>query len=310
MDWFLDKTVSEGLPGPYQRYARLMRLALNSRGRRLHGPFTFPYLSSLIRNAADESKRIGASRVASVQFPRFKLCVDMYDSRALLVLQEAMGDNTETQVIYEFLDEGDTFLDVGANHGTYSMVAAHRVGTRGKIIAFEPQPFLANLIRASAEANCFTNVDVREVALSDTEGEAEFFIPKSSGMGGLHKEFSAEGNFQTIKVALAKLDSLEFSTSFSGKMLIKVDVEGNEVKFLNGAQRFLKDNKPTVLFELNQKSQLAAGYSNDILIQTFLGLGYKSCVQIEDISQRIPLTELSEKVANDQKHLNILAYYE
>ena len=70
----------------------------------------------------------------------------------------------ETRVLACLMDACDDFVDVGANYGYFSLLAAAREGPSVSVIALEPNPELAGLITRSAEHNCLRNVDVRPVA--------------------------------------------------------------------------------------------------------------------------------------------------
>ena len=69
---------------------------------------------------------------------------------------------------------GDGFVDVGANIGTYSLLARRLVGPTGRVVAFEPHPVAAARLRENVELNRIDNIEVHEAAVADVAGEAEF----------------------------------------------------------------------------------------------------------------------------------------
>jgi FkbM family methyltransferase len=232
--------------------------------------------------------------------------VALCDRRAMFALDEAIGTNWEMRVLSDHLRPGDTFLDIGANHGSYSLAAARLVGETGRVLAFEPQPELACLIRRSAELNGLTNIDVKEIALSDSEGTAEFFVPVMfSGMGGLHRAFSAAAEHTTLSVTKQCLDAVAVREALAGTVFMKMDVEGNELHVLRGGAEFLKAHKPAVLFELNPASLAAADTSAATLLTAFQQLGYAEFSDSSRYPQRFSLHQIEK---GQQGHINLLAY--
>ena len=78
--------------------------------------------------------------------------------------------------IISSLSKGDTFLDVGANAGYFTLVGYSSVGLAGKIIAFDPVPLNCNVIRSHLDQNKITNVIVEELAVSNASGKARFLV--------------------------------------------------------------------------------------------------------------------------------------
>lgn len=74
------------------------------------------------------------------------MAVDLSDPRITDVYYEMTMPTGEARVLSQLLEDGDSFIDIGANHGSYSLLARKRVGERGRVVAFEPQPHLARLL--------------------------------------------------------------------------------------------------------------------------------------------------------------------
>jgi FkbM family methyltransferase len=135
-------------------------------------------------------------------------------------------------------------VDVGCHLGSMLSEMVRRA-PRGRHIAIEPVPYKAEWL-----CKKFPQVEVRQVALSDTEGRAEFFISsQSSGHSGLRFNHSA-GNATKIDVALMRLDNVVPADRRIG--FLKIDVEGLEYPVFRGAARILTENRPVVLFECTQ----------------------------------------------------------
>jgi FkbM family methyltransferase len=149
------------------------------------------------------------------------------------------------------LRPGDTAVDVGANYGVITLLAAHAVGAAGCVHAFEPQPVVAALLRRSVARNEMAQVVVHEVALSDADGRLDLQVPDHNlGAASLSRALDGPGSTFTVDVRtsgpyLADLD-------LGPIRLLKIDIEGHEPAFLRGARDFLKASAPDVIvFESN-----------------------------------------------------------
>jgi FkbM family methyltransferase len=207
--------------------------------------------------------------------------VDLLDPRLPLVLGEIAGSDSQTALL-RMLRAGDTFLDVGANHGIFALKAAKRVMPRGRVFAFEPQPRLAELIRRSS-ASLGPRFTVHQLALSDREGEQELHVPREgSGAASLFEE---DGT--ALPVQTARLDVV-LQHDLPGQVVIKLDVEGSELPFLEGAVATIRRYRPTIMFEFSPHTLESAGYEPVELINRLRGLGYR----VTEID-RTPMRELS-----------------
>jgi FkbM family methyltransferase len=237
---------------------------------------------------------------ATIKVGKYKICLDLTDPRFLLVVNE-LRHPTDASILASYLKEGDTFVDVGANHGTFSIVASHLVGRTGQIVAVEPQVRLAKAIKASLAASPVSRYTVHQVALGDHDGEVELILPLSySGMAGVYKDFSGAHGFRSRSVLLRRFDSLVEWQSFRGDVFIKVDVEGSEYAFLRGATEMILALHPTILIEINPNAMHASSTSAEDLRALLWSLGYRAYAELGRLTQPVPLEELT------LSHRNIL----
>lgn len=153
---------------------------------------------------------------------------------------------------------GTVFVDVGANTGYYAFLA-ERHGA--KVMAFEPNPKYAKMIRATIGYN-HSSLRFHEAALSDEDGTAVLNIPKQ-----LHGSASFNDipgyEVDQIEVQTKRLDSLVSRPI--GKWVFKLDVEGAEEKVLTGMQTVLSELKnPIIMMEYTPNA-----YSPDFLNNLF-----------------------------------------
>ncbi len=173
------------------------------------------------------------------------------------------------------LRPGMTMLDVGANVGEISTVAAKLVGTRGKVYAFEPMPELAARLRHNKELNGFQRIEVIECGLGREPGKFSLYASDHySGDGMAHSGMmtmfkTKDRAIDTGTVPIMRLDDFVNQRSIERVDAIKIDIEGAELPMLEGAVETLKRDRPMLIVEVNQETARAAGYEpQDIL--TFL----------------------------------------
>jgi len=158
----------------------------------------------------------------------------------------------EPESLGEWLKFGSGIvIDIGAYSGVYSITAA-LLGR--KVIAFEPQPVMANRLAR----NCLLNkayVELHGDAVSDSAGTGKLWMkpnqPFSSGASLLVKnEFFLEVSKVTLDSVMAPL---------KGKITaIKIDVEGHEPEVLRGAAETIKRHKPIIITECTTDKRLPA----------------------------------------------------
>ena len=156
--------------------------------------------------------------------------------------------------------------DIGANVGFYSLLAAHLVGSAGKVYAFEPLHRNVDYIRQHAALNHFSNIHVFEMAVADRDGEALFDPGASIATGHL----SDSG---TVRVRQVSLDGLLDKGEIEPPNAMKVDVEGAEHAVLTGAQGLIDAYRPLIFLDTHgreaHKATLAFlqdfGYQFEIL---------------------------------------------
>ena len=167
--------------------------------------------------------------------------------------------------IKQNVKSGDIFCDIGANIGVYSILAASRTGTEGRVYAFEPHGAnFARLIDNIALNNLQQVVFPNNFALNDKEGLFPFHY-KSGAAGTSDSQLSAgsdasngEENNRISELKYATtLDHLIASGDIKAPHHIKIDVDGNEFLILAGMNHLLSgDRRPvSVQVEMNDPHQ-------------------------------------------------------
>lgn len=157
-------------------------------------------------------------------------------------------DYVESIFLIHYLTDKDLFIDVGSNHGHYTMISSGICYS--KSISIEPVKKTFDRLKMNIELNNLKNVKLCNMGISDSEGE--LFI--SNNMGSMNRIINkiSEGNCESIQVTT--LDKLLISEK--NISLIKIDVEGYEKQVLSGSTETLKNpNLNVIIIELNDSSE-------------------------------------------------------
>ena len=155
-----------------------------------------------------------------------------------------------TRVVRGALRPGHTFVDVGANVGYFIALAAHIVGSTGKVIAVEPMDKNVQLLYATIWRNSFRQVDVFPYAASDADG----LLPMMTGPGTSNGEVvlgSADEGMPSMFAQARRLDDL--LADLRSIRLLKIDIEGHELLALRGFAANLARHRPEMLTEFHPK---------------------------------------------------------
>jgi len=149
-------------------------------------------------------------------------------------------ETEKTEAFQRCVNAGDVVYDVGGHVGYYSVISSQMTGARGRVFVFEPRPVNASYIKQHIKINGLKNVTLFDVAVSDKTGNAKFESRIGTGTGHL----SSEGN---LHVKTIVLDEFVFEKSLPYPDFLKIDIEGGEIKALNGAQKILTKARPKLL---------------------------------------------------------------
>lgn len=195
---------------------------------------------------------------------------------AALIYYLGSSEPETAAFITGFLKPGMVFFDVGAHIGEYTVMGASRIGADGQVHAFEAQPATAELLRKSCEANRLQVAVVNTCAVSDHEGELEFDIrsdPTMSAIATPARHWNR--SLGRIRVPAVTLDAYCDRLAVWPD-LVKIDVEGAELRVLHGAAGILsRPLPPAVLFECLTVTYKRFGYSPQDVVDFLRGFGYR-----------------------------------
>jgi FkbM family methyltransferase len=159
-------------------------------------------------------------------------------------------EDPEIALIAGLLEAGDVFVDGGANVGLFSLVAAARVGHRGRVVAFEPAAATRRRLAANVALNHFDWIDVRAEALSDRGGEMEFTVFERDRAGLSSFAPSSPRGGCRERVPTVTLDAALSPTDVARLRVLKLDLEGAELAALMGARELLGRSGADVFLEV------------------------------------------------------------
>jgi len=158
-------------------------------------------------------------------------------------------------LLSKVLEPGMTFVDVGANMGLYTLYAARRVGASGFVLAIEPSSREIAVLKRNVEINALNNVRIRHVAVSDCATEVELLVARAQNSG--HNTLGAFGYNTPLdykeKIQAQNLDVLVYVEALGRVHVVKMDIEGAELKALRGAVMTLQRDHPLLWLELSDR---------------------------------------------------------
>ena len=175
---------------------------------------------------------------------------------------------------------GMVVLDCGAHTGFFTLLLAKRVGKKGRVFAFEPDPVLRSILQQNIQLNSLNNVTVLPYAVSDRTGTIPFIAEgkSTSRMPGMGRH-EDEGPLTTVESITLDDFCIRYNVTPD---LIKIDIEGAEGLALAGAKKILTTARPIIVCEIHTPK--AAQQVHSILTQC----GYKKLSLITKTGRKKP----------------------
>jgi FkbM family methyltransferase len=177
-----------------------------------------------------------------------------------------------TTLLPRLLPSNGVALDVGANAGAITLSMAH-LAPAGQVVAFEAAPPNADRLEANIARSGMRNVRVERVALYDRPCELSLsYMHEHSGGASV----ADRGSTTAVRIPAITLDGWVRTNAIGRVDLVKIDVEGSEVRVLRGARETLRRFRPTLIVECNPVTlSQQDGATTDDLLDAFDDLGYQ-----------------------------------
>lgn len=214
----------------------------------------------------------------------------------------------ETTLFASLLEPGMVVVDIGANIGHYSLLAARAVGKSGHVYAFEPDPRNFDLLTRSIRVNGLTNVTAVNKAVSRAPGTVTLYRDKYN-LGG--HSFASEN--LTTGDGKAEVEAVTLDSFFPAGIrvdVIKLDTQGAEGFVFEGGRRLLGQSGVKIMMELWPFGLRNVGYDPAELTAGLERLGFEFALIDPEEGETRPMSrhelgELCERLHGSAEHVNI-----
>lgn len=187
--------------------------------------------------------RVRPSEPVIVETKGIKLMIDANSSNIIpgfmWILFGREYEQYESDILRQQLREGFGVIDMGANIGYFALIAAKTVGNKGKVVAFEPEPWNFQLLKKNVELNNMTNITPVGKAVSDKAGTLTLYVDPSNTL--CHHMYDKSDGATPVPVEVISID--EYIRANPMKVdVIKMDIEGFEPHALKGMKETLAKN--------------------------------------------------------------------
>jgi FkbM family methyltransferase len=218
--------------------------------------------------------------------PGINMWLDPSDTipRVILTSLRTRWDPEVWESISSGLSNGAIMLDVGAHIGYFTLKSSKRVGKSGRVIAFEPDPWTLETLRANLAANNAANVTIVPVACTDSETTLKFYHARvNSGGSSLSRATaSGAGDPHEFTVRGRPIDDVVQELEVQRIDVLKVDVEGAELFVLRGAKDTLKRFHPKIVIEVVPDHLAGMNTTVEQLFSFIKEMGYTRGQRLDD----------------------------
>lgn len=184
----------------------------------------------------------------------------------------------ERRLMNSILQNGDVFVDVGANVGVYTLIASRRVGAKGAVYSFEPNPDVAAQLKRNLAANNCPNVTLFQIPLSSQRAICKLQMPANGfdAWSSLANPVMEEPGCLELEIESDSWDNLYLQRTLRKPTFMKIDVEGWESRVMEGARSLLTgDDAPFLMVEFCDSTAKRAGSSCAEIYGMLVEFGYK-----------------------------------
>jgi len=207
-----------------------------------------PGVSQLYRSLFNLTKPKG---IIQIQCQGHHLAVNADDEGVVpFLLTQGVFEEFETELVRQCLHPGMQVVDIGANFGYYTLIAADRVGKEGKVYAFEPEPGNYELLLKNISLNHYQTIVPLQQAVSNRRGTMNLFVDKRNLGAPSLAEKNVDRRQGIVAVETVSLDEF-FNTDegFGPIDFLKIDAQGAEGLIFEGARNCLKNDGLKIMME-------------------------------------------------------------
>ena len=195
------------------------------------------------------------------------------------VIRRGHWEPLETAAYIDCPRQGSFVIDVGANFGHYSLVAAEFIGVEGKVLAFEPHGPTFGLLQENCSLQPAPIIEPIWAGIAAENGTLA--LTEDTGNPGGHSFVAANvyGQGAAETVSVYSLDSyLSAHHAELAVNVIKIDVQGLEAQVIKGAAQTIERHRPTIFLEISPRPMRQAGDDYRSLPEYFEEQGYQASI--------------------------------
>lgn len=227
-----------------------------------------------------------------------------------VIARDKIWEPHVTREIRALLKPGTVFVDIGANVGYFSLLAAACVGERGRVIAIEANPDNCDLIRQGVRANNFNNVLVYPYAVA--EKEQEFILGVDGSNSGIIEMGS---NIDEVGLHIQAVTGDSLLKDQPRIDLIKIDIEGAEWRALRGMREVIVRHRPVIFTEFFPALlEKTSGVAPEEYLNALRDLGYACFIlpwngaKSETAQNNQQIMAYWSQLADSEAHLDLVAH--
>jgi FkbM family methyltransferase len=232
------------------------------------------------------SREIDAERIYGS--PGQRLAHVIHEAKARFRSKE----KKRVQFLASFFPPSGTVIEVGAHFGYLTKEFAQVHAGSCMVYGFEPLPYNFGILQKVTRS--YSNVVIRNQALSDSDGTADLMVPVKKqgkiGPGLAHFGQETERDYIRHKVETVRMDRAASDLGLSRLDFIKMDVEGAELLVLRGGEETLRRFKPVIYAEIDPAFTTRLGYTPKDLFDFLLSMGYRAHQPDEARNAIIPVS--------------------
>jgi FkbM family methyltransferase len=169
-----------------------------------------------------------------------RMDIDGFDWLQSEIVRDGCIEPLTCALIGRVLTEGDTYVDVGAQFGLHTLVARHFVGSEGRVIAIEPQPYNCHKLLNNWRLNGFENLTLFVGAIGAYDGSIQLHLQSATDTSRLSLCLTTVNDQpQQFHVPINRLETILDQVQFDKVRLLKIDIEGYELEAIGSIGKYI-----------------------------------------------------------------------
>lgn len=207
------------------------------------------------------------------------------------LMLRGVADRGQTDLFRSLVRPHMVVVDIGANVGYYTLIAAHTLRGTGRVYAFEPDSNNHSPLMRSVQANGYANVVAERMGMTEKAGRRRLFMHRESGLCHSFAKGNVGDSSESVEVETTSLDEYFGGHAPDRRVdLIKMDAECAEGLIISGGRRVLSDDRLIMLMELNAVKLPNMGTDPKQLVDSLVELGFQVNLIDDDTGKTRPIT--------------------